>query len=449
MLYLVCISMERRVSGVKIKGKTAMKIETKDLGGGVQLGVIRTEKFKNDFFGLTFVLPRNEKTVALVGMLANVLKRGTANYPTFKELSRRLSELYDVSVNVYEQGADAVLLFRISVGFIDDKFIPGNAEESVCKGAMDCIREFLFHPLTENGAFKTEYVESERTRRIDRIRSEINNKDSYAFNRAMRLACEGTPISFSPNGTVDTVNAVTAAELCQTLEYIVTSCRAEAVFAGHYTAENEKQITALLSELAGKRSALPQSIAENCAVKPFDGKEIVETVTAKQGRMVLTYRVPKTKNGDMSLSVFTEIFGASPVSRLFMNVRERLSLCYYCSATAIKDASLIVVRSGLDKANREKAIAEINAQLADLAKPENIDDDEMEAAKRSLLSMLRGVGDSTLAYSSWYIQRRLKGAGTDLDAAMEAVKAVAKEDVARIAAGASLHLNYFLDGTER
>jgi predicted Zn-dependent peptidase len=425
-----------------------MKIETVDLGGAVTLGVIKTEKFKNDFFGLTFVLPRNEKTVACVGLLANVLKRGTKGYPTFKALSRRLSELYDVSVNVYEQGADGVLLFRISVGFIDDKFIPEKGEESICKGAMDCIREFLFRPLTENGAFKTEYVESERAHRIEVINAEINNKDSYAFQRAVRYACEGTPISFSQNGTVETVNAVSAAELAEMLDRIVTSCRAEAVFAGHYTTENEKQINMLLSELASKRVGIPEEIAADCTVKPLENSEIVETVKARQGRMVLAYRIPKTKNGDMSLSMFTEIFGASPVSRLFMNVRERLSLCYYCSATAIKDASLIMVRSGLDKANREKAIDEINAQLKAISDPANIDDDEMDAARRSLLSMLRTVGDSTLAYSSWYVQRRLKDASTDLDEAIAAVEAVTKEDVAKIAAGASMHLNYFLDGTE-
>ena len=425
-----------------------MKIETLDFGGAVTLGVIKTEKFKNDFFGLTFVLPRNEKTVASLGLLANVLKRGTEGYPTFKALSRRLSELYDVSVNVYEQGADGVLLFRISVGFIDDKFIPEKSSESICGGAMDCIREFLFRPLTENGAFRTDYVESERARRIDLINAEINNKDSYAFQRAIRYACAGTPISFSQNGTAETVNKVTASELVETLENIVTSCRCEAVFAGHYTEENEKQINTLLSELASRRTEVPAEVSADCTVKPLENTEIVETVKARQGRMVLAYRVPKTKNGDMSLSMFTEIFGSSPVSRLFMNVRERLSLCYYCSATAIKDASLIMVRSGLDKANREKAIAEINAQLKALSEPSSIEDDEMEAARRSLLSMLRTVGDSTLAYSSWYVQRRLKGAGTDLDEAIAAVEAVTKEDVARIAAGASMHLNYFLDGTE-
>ena len=393
-------------------------------------------------------MPRNEKTVASLGLLANVLKRGTEGYPTFKALSRRLSELYDVSVNVYEQGADGVLLFRISVGFIDDKFIPEKSSESICGGAMDCIREFLFRPLTENGAFRTDYVESERARRIDLINAEINNKDSYAFQRAIRYACAGTPISFSQNGTVETVNKVTASELVETLENIVTSCRCEAVFAGHYTEENEKQINTLLSELASRRTEVPAEVSADCTVKPLENTEIVETVKARQGRMVLAYRIPKTKNGDMSLSMFTEIFGSSPVSRLFMNVRERLSLCYYCSATAIKDASLIMVRSGLDKANREKAIAEINAQLKALSEPSSIEDDEMEAARRSLLSMLRTVGDSTLAYSSWYVQRRLKGAGTDLDEAIAAVEAVTKEDVARIAAGASMHLNYFLDGTE-
>ena len=427
-----------------------MKIDIKDFGSGVELGIVRTEKFKTNYFVLSFVLPRTKETVANVKVLSNVLSRGTENYPTMRDISIRLSDLYDVSVNIFSQGIDSVLVFKVSVGFIDDRFIPDTDGVNVCEGAIDFIRELLFRPLLENGSFKSEYVESERARCIDRINAEKNNKDSYAYTRAMSFACEGTPLQYNSNGAMDAVKLLTNESLLNTLDDILNCGRVIAFFAGRDTDENMEKVNSLLSELAEKRDGdFNAEPIEPVELPRLGGKEIIESVKAKQGRMVLTYHIPKLEKEDMSYVVFNEIFGGSPVSRLFTNVRERLSLCYYCSSNTSKGHSLLTIRSGLEKANRQKAIDEIERQLHLLADPENIDDDEISAAKKAALNNLSSLGDSTGEYANWYTIRRLIDADTDIDTVEKAINAVTKEDVAKIAAGTVLQLNYFLDGTEK
>lgn len=52
----------------------------------------------------------------------------------------------------------------------------------------------------------------------------------------------------------------------------------------------------------------------------------------------------------------TDVFGGGPYSRLFMNVREKLSLCYYCSARLIRGKGIIVIQSGIEKKTGKRCL---------------------------------------------------------------------------------------------
>ena len=428
-----------------------MKINQVEFGGGVSLGVINTEKFKNNCFSISFALPRTPENIANIGVLANVLKRGTAKHRTMKEIERYLCSLYDVSVDITDSTVDYDLLFKIQIGFIDDAFVPFGESVNVFEGAIGFVSELLFSPLVENGAFSTEYTESEKKHRIDKIKAEINNKDVYAFKRCNEIACEGTPLVYNANGTVETVSAVTPKSIYDILKYTIGYCRAEAVFAGNYTESKEAILKEFLSRLAGMRDVNALSPrTERVKLRVFEQtKEVTERIGAKQGRMVLSFSIPKSDDkADMSVAVFNEIFGGSPISRLFTNVRERLSLCYYCSSMPERATSRIIVRSGIDIENRQRAIDEINRQLKLLSNPENITDEEIESARISILSSYDAMSDSLPNLVSWYMRMRWYGLDTDIDAVKERVRAVNAENVADIARQAKMQVSYFLDGKE-
>lgn len=428
-----------------------MEIKQVEFGGGVSLGVINTDKFKNNWFSLSFALPRTPENIANVGVLANVLKRGTQKHRTMKEIERYLCSLYDLSVDITDVTVDYDLIFKIQVGFIDDAFVPLGERVNVFEGAIEFVKELLFEPLAENGEFSKDYTESEKKHRIDKIKAEINNKDVYAFKRCNEIACEGTPLAYNGNGTIDTVSAVTPKSVYGTLQYAVGHCRAEAVFAGNYTESKEEVLKEFLSTLAAKREGKALSPrTERVSLKAFDKtKEVTEQIDAKQGRMVLSFSIPKSDDrADMSVAVFNEIFGGSPVSRLFTNVRERLSLCYYCSSMAEKSTWRVIVRSGIDIENRQKAIDEISRQLGLLSNPENISDEELESTKISILSSYDAMSDSLPNLVSWYMRMRWYGLDTDIEAIKERVRAVTSADVADIARGTKMQVSYFLDGKE-
>ena len=85
-----------------------------------------------------------------------------------------------------------------------------------------------------------------------------------------------------------------------------------------------------------------------------------------QSKLVLGLRVDGDETDYEELRpirVMTALYGGTPFSRLFNNVREKLSLCYYCAARYDGATGLMMVDCGIESENKQKAQDEILAQL--------------------------------------------------------------------------------------
>ncbi len=425
-----------------------MKIDTRSLPGGVSFGVIDTEKFKNNYFSLNFVLPITTENISVCSVLASVLERGTTKYPTSALINRRLCMLYDPSVDVSTAKLPNALLFRVTASFLDSRYLPhGDGNEVLC-GLTEMIRDILTSPVRENGVLSASYTESEKKRQIDKIAAMINNKDSFAYSRCKEIAFGDIPMAYCSLGTEDGVSNVTPAALSEKLTYILEKAPVEAIFAGSFTKEAENAFTELLSGLFENRN-VSSLITLPEMQKPSHSealKTVIEETDAKQGRMVLAYKMETSVSNTAPTEVFSDIFGASPVSRLFMNVRERLSLCYYCTSLQDFGASMMFVRSGISEENKEKAITEIERQLEMLKDPSDISDEELETAKKGILNAYRSVKDNASQFAEWYVLKKISLRNTDIDDCIKNILSVTKEDVANVARGAEMKVDYFLRG---
>ena len=145
-------------------------------------------------------------------------------------------------------------------------------------------------------------------------------------------------------------------------------------------------------------------------------------------------------------TVLNEMLGNSPISRLFVNVREKLSLCYHCASTYNFYKGVISITCGLENSNRDRAEREIFRQLDLLAKGE-FTDEELEGAKRSLENGYRQLEDSAGALESYYYGRALAGLEDSLADCRAKMNAVTREDVVAAARKISPDTVYFLEGT--
>ena len=427
-----------------------MNIETRALGKGASLGIVNTDKFKNSYFAVNFLLPLSDKNISECSVLASVLLRGTKKHPSVSAISKHIGMIYDPSIEVSATKTSSALVFKVGAYFLCNDYLPKNESLDVFGEVCALFTELLTEPALENGALSASFTESEKKRQIDKIRARINNKDTYALSRCSALMLGDIPAASDALGTEDAVSAVTPKSLYEMLDFILRKCPVEAVFAGKLTTDAEKTATDFITSLTKDRDET-EILSRPTVIKPsFDGevKEITEDVSATQGRMVMGFSMPDLGEKTGAIEVFNEIFGGSPVSRLFTNVRERLQLCYYCASAQNIGLNVMYVRSGINRENLDQAKDEIMRQLEQMKDPENISDEELNVAKLGIVSGYNSTCDSPLRYASWYINRRISGRHTDIERCRAEVESTERREVSDVAKAVRPVINYFLNGIE-
>jgi hypothetical protein len=97
---------------------------------------------------------------------------------------------------------------------------------------------------------------------------------------------------------------------------------------------------------------------------------VKETAPVKQGKLVMGFRLGmKDRNDDYAAKrIMSDVFGGNPNSKLFKVVREEMSLCYYCSSRMLRAKGIMLVQSGIESFNEEKAKTAILDQLEEIKK---------------------------------------------------------------------------------
>lgn len=416
------------------------------LANDIALNVIETDRFKTALLSVNLIVPVDAATAAKNTLLLRVLKQGSANYPSLAALNTRLDDLYaaDLGTRNYKRGEMQVLGF--SVDLLDNIYIPDGTD--VLGGSADMLGELLLHPLFDaEGHFTAKIVEREKESLCDAIRAQINNKQRYAHNRCVEEMCRGELFALPLAGTVEEVAAITPAEVTERYHALLREARVEVFFIGR----------APTDELI---ACLDRAFAEYPAHKPLPAPtqvirhaETVRVVTEKQnvaqGKLVMGFRSGYAVSDPdyLNFMVFNELYGGSPASKLFVNVREKLSLCYYCSSSPDSYKGLMFVSSGVAAENRDKAYAEILAQLESMRRGE-FTEEELENAVRGLQSGYRQLTDSPGGMENYYLGRMLFGVDLTTEQMEEGFAHVTAADVVEAAKRVSLDTVYFLRGPE-
>ena len=181
---------------------------------------------------------------------------------------------------------------------------------------------------------------------------------------------------------------------------------------------------------------------------PCDFHKAEEEMPVSQGKLAMGMRTGCGINcGDYHAGILlNEIFGASPASKLFLNVREKLSLCYHCSSAFDIVSGNITVSSGMDVKNRQIAEEEMIRQFDDIRKG-NITDKEIRAAKRSLENVYKQIYDSPFDIQSFYSTRQLFRSDETPEECMSKISALTADDVSDLAQKTVLDTVFFVKGT--
>jgi len=417
-------------------------IETISLLPGVTLRICRDTRFKQGCLSFQLVRQMDKAEAAMNALLPAVLLRGTKNCPDLRSITEHLDELYGASVSALVRRVGDYQNTGLFCGFMDDRFaLPG---DRVLEPVIDFLEEVLLDSPMENGGFLPSFVESEKKNLIATIESELNDKRAYSMSRLLKIMCAADTFGLPRLGEIEQVAAIDPVRLYEHYRKILRESPIEIFYVG--SAEPE-QVAGPLKKLLSRLDREPVMLAPQTALRPCEGQDVVETMEVSQGKLCMGFTTPIT-NRDIrfpAMQIMNTILGAGMTSKLFLNVREKLSLCYSIGSGYYGTKGIVTVAAGIDFDKEALTRAEILRQL-EACRNGDITENELKAAKEAILSSLRATHDSPGAIEGYYATAALSGLIFSHSDYMAAVEAVTVEDVVDCAKLLQLHTTYFLKG---
>lgn len=408
----------------------------------VFLTYLPAQRFKTSRMTVQLIAPLQRETAAANALLPAVLRRGTVRCPDMESLSAALDTLYGANIDYTVRKKGERQCVGFAAGFIDDAFTPHG--EKLLEPVSAMLGELLLDPVTHGGRFLSSYVESEKANLIDAIRGLKNDKRDWADIRLMQEMCAGEPYSVLRLGDEETAGRITNQSLYVHGQELMASSRVEVIYCGSAEAQRVEDavLTALAALPRGAQTALPEVQRIQAPDTP---RRIVETMDVTQGKLAMGYRCSSDDYPAMVLANL--IFGGTSNSKLFLNVRERLSLCYYASSSYARSKSILTVSSGVETADFERAEAEIGRQLQAVQQGD-WEDWEQEGALQAIRASLLSLSDSQGALENFYLGQIAAGVEETPEELAAALEQVTKERIVAAAQTVKPDTVYFLRGKE-
>ena len=409
---------------------------------GVYLTAVQSDKFKTGCFSLNLLRPMKKEEAAANALIPSVLLRGSETCPDIASISAKLDELYGASVGTLVRKKGEVQLVGFYCDYVQDEYV----DEPVFAPVMAFLAELLLHPRLENGAFPEAVVDSEKLNLENAMLSRINDKRTYAASQLIRTMCAGQPYGIPRIGEPEDLKNITAKSLYAHYRDLLATSRVELFYMGSLSpAAVTKVLQAALAELPRAEVFVPVGTTPAPQARPVQEK--TERLDVTQGKLSLGFFTDITAKDPRypALVLAATVFGGGATSKLFTNVREKMSLCYYASASFEKFKGVLSVSSGVEFSKLETAKTEILRQL-EACKAGDITDDELESARGYLVSDLKIAMDSPGRLDDYYMgQILLEQDGTMEDLA-SAIARVTKQEAADAIQALRLDTIYALEG---
>lgn len=409
------------------------------LHDGVQLHRYIDPNFKTFRISVHMMVPLAREEVSKNCLLPAMVSRVSREYPDYTAMSAHLADLYGAHIDSGVTKMGKYQVMTLSVGGIANRyaFDGENIEEEQRK----LLFSVLFDPFRDSdGLFPEEGFDQEKRQTLEAMDSEFNDKIFYARKQALALFLGDAVQGISKKGTREQVAALTREELSAQWEKLMKEAQFEIFLLGDCASDPEAFRTAFQGY--GVNYQMDHGLAPKVVEKV---KEKIEPAQTVQSKLVMIFRGPSDVRHYHPQRMMAAVFGGSPSAKLFLNVREKMGLCYYCAANIDPLVGCMIVESGVDTENVEKAKEAILDQLAQLQAGE-LTDEEMLHTRLALCNGFRGVTDSLSAIENWYLTHCLFPQQESPIQAMEKIAQVTKEDVVNAANALKLDTVFVLKG---
>ena len=425
-----------------------MEIKRAEIMPGLWLTHLQSDKFKTACISVSLLTQLSRDTASMNALIPFVLRRGTKKYQDMEAISSRLDELYGAAIEPVVRRIGEIQCVGFYASIPEEDYLP--AGENVLQGSAELMAQLLLEPVMKKGKLLKEYVDSEREKLLELIRSRINEKRGYALFRCIEEMCCFEDFAVSRYGSESDCENINFEELSEQYNTLLSSSPVELFYCGK--ADFKKVKTILKDALKNiPRGEIDYDIGTDVRMNSVEAEPryVEEELSVTQGKLVMGFRLGECMDDPdlAALYVFNAVYGSGTTSKLFMNVREKLSLCYYAGSLLDTHKGLMFVSSGIEFDKFDAAKAEILAQL-DEVRAGKVSDDELNSAKAGIASDLRSMSDVQGDLEGFYLANTIDGLDCSPEELAAMVEQVSLEEVQAVAKSIELDLIYFLTGSD-
>ena len=417
-----------------------MNLETTDIKEGIRLHKIKTNKYKTNLMSVFLTSKLSRDDITKKALILTVLRRGTNNLKTQEEISKKLEELYGASFDcgIDKLGDKHVLKFYVES--LNEQYL--YQKEDILSQSLNILFDIVFNPLLENGAFKQEYIDEEKQNLRIIIEGQKDNKAVYATQRCIEEMDKEKPYGLYKYGYVEDLEKIDSKNLYEAYLDLIKSCKIDIFVSGDFdekTLEEKVKSNQQISKLEPRKVEYLDEESESSNTQ--EENIVRENMQISQGKLNIGLDV--LSDNKSAVSVYNAILGGGANSKLFQNVREKASLAYSAGSIYIKPKSKIIIKTGIEHKNYEKALQIIKEQIDDMKNGE-FSDEDIQHAKELIIASFKAMQDEQDSEISFYFGREIQKESKDIDKQIKEVSEVTKQNIVDVANKIKINTIFFL-----
>ena len=417
-----------------------MNLETTDIKEGIRLHKIKTNKYKTNLMSVFLTSKLSRDDITKKALILTVLRRGTNNLKTQEEISKKLEELYGASFDcgIDKLGDKHVLKFYVES--LNEQYL--YQKEDILSQSLNILFDIVFNPLLENGVFKQEYIDEEKQNLRIIIEGQKDNKAAYATQRCIEEMYKEKPYGLYKYGYVEDLEKIDRKNLYEAYLNLIKNCKIDIFVSGNFdekTLEEKVKSNQQISKLEPRKVEYLDEESESSNTQ--EENVVRENMQISQGKLNIGLDV--LSDNKSAVSVYNAILGGGANSKLFQNVREKASLAYSAGSIYIKPKSKIIIKTGIEHKNYEKALQIIKEQIDDM-KNGKFSDEDIQHAKELIIASFKAMQDEQDSEISFYFGREIQKESKDIDKQIKEVSEVTKQNIVDVANKIKINTIFFL-----
>ncbi len=443
------IILEKIINGSLKIAKEEILLENnfvkRQLNNGIKIFAQPTKKYTTTTVKVFIHQDLEDDIVTKTSLLPFVLKRGCMRFPSEQKMRVYLEELYGTGfgVDIIKKGERHILVFEMDI--VNEKFLPD--KNNILKDGLSLLRDIILDPFIENGGFSKDYMNQEKDILKREIMSLFNNKMQYAVERCFQEMCRDERYSLYKYGKIEKLGEIDEKNLYEYYLDLVNSNPIDIYIMGDIDLDKDLSI---IEEIFDFPRGKVKSIKPTFVNKEVTEERVFfERQKVEQGKLSLGLRTYTTYSDSdyYPFLMANGILGGGPHSKLFQNVREKASLAYYVFSRIEKTKGLMLITSGIEVDNYEKALNIIKKQIDDL-KSGDITDYEIDSTRKMLINAFKEASDNPSLVISLYLDGYINNREESIEDMIRQIQTVNKEEIIKVSQKLKLDTIYFLTNKE-